>query len=209
MWKHGDTLSTDAAVTMFGEAPALTFAYDPQEGAFETDTTVQVTVQNGAQDITEVTTFVNAAHTPTAHAGTDPLHEFTVRIKTCTLTITKAGTYYDNQSSRAGGGSATDSFIFTVKGGNDNELCSRIDLKVAVQAGGSVTIADLPVGTYTVTEDGGWSWRYEVTGNTGPVTLSRDNANGTVTVTNTVSNGKWLSGDNFIVNLFNRLIAAN
>ncbi len=209
VWKHGNKFSTDATVTMFGAAPALTFAYDPQGGAFETDTTVQVTVQNGAEDITEVTTFVNAAHTPTAHAGTDPLHEFTVRIKTCTLTITKAGTYYDNQSSRAGGGSATDSFIFTVKGGNDNELCSRIDLKVAVQAGGSVTIADLPVGTYTVTEDGGWSWRYEVTGNTGPVTLSRDNANGTVTVTNTVSNGKWLSGDSFIVNLFNRLIAAN
>jgi uncharacterized protein YegL len=209
VWKHGDTLSTASAVTMFGEAPALTFACDPQEDAFETETTVQVTVQNGAQDITGVTTFVNAAHTPTAHAGTDPLHEFTVRIKTCTLTITKTGTYYDNQSSRAGGGSATDSFIFTVKGGNDNELCSGIDLKVAVQAGGSVTIADLPVGTYTVTEDGGWSWRYEVTGNTGPVTLSRDNANGTVTVTNTVSNSKWLSGDNFIVNLFNRLIAAN
>ena len=35
-----------------------------------------------------------------------------------------------------------------------------VNMDVVVTENGSVTIKDLPVGKYTITEDANWSWRY-------------------------------------------------
>lgn len=82
------------------------------------------------------------------------------------------------------------SFIFTVTGPNN------FSAKVVIQGNGSVTIKGLKVGTYTVTEDTSWSWRYTPQGgDSQKITLSATEANNTVTFTNKRSNGKWLGGD--------------
>lgn len=96
------------------------------------------------------------------------------------LTITKSGAedIDENQS-----------FIFTVTGPDG------FNAKVVIQGNGSVTIKGLKVGTYTVTEDTDWSWRYTPQGgNSQEITLSATEPN-TVTFTNKRSNGKWLGGD--------------
>ena len=57
----------------------------------------------------------------------------------------------------------------------------------------SVTIYELPVGTYTIAEDTGWSWRFKPSYST-DVTLSKDNTSGTITCTNSLSKRYWLNG---------------
>lgn len=95
------------------------------------------------------------------------------------LTITKSGAedIDENQS-----------FIFTVTGPNN------FSAKVVIQGNGSVTIKGLKVGTYTVTEDTGWSWRYTPQNRTQSITLNPAVTN-KVTFVNTRSKGKWLGGD--------------
>ena len=86
------------------------------------------------------------------------------------------------------------SFIFTVTGPNN------FSAKVVIQGNRSVTIKGLKVGTYTVTEDTDWSWRYTPQGgNSQEITLSATEPN-TVTFTNTRSKGKWLGGDAYKLN---------
>lgn len=100
------------------------------------------------------------------------------------LTITKSGAedIDENQS-----------FIFTVTGPND------FSAKVVIQGNGSVTIKGLKVGTYTVTEDTDWSWRYTPQNRTQSITLNPAVTN-TVTFVNTRSKGKWLGGDAYECN---------
>ena len=102
------------------------------------------------------------------------------------LTITKSGAedIDENQS-----------FIFTVTGPNN------FSAKVVIQGNRSVTIKGLKVGTYTVTEDTDWSWRYTPQGgNSQEITLSATEPN-TVTFTNKRSKGKWLGGDAYNHNI--------
>ena len=84
------------------------------------------------------------------------------------------------------------SFIFTVTGGELPEA----GLKVVVKGNGSVTIKGLKVGTYTVTEESGWSWRYEVkSGEANPRNVEvKGGVSNTVTFTNTREMDKWLNG---------------
>lgn len=102
-----------------------------------------------------------------------------------TLTITKAGDTVD----------PNDSFIFTVTG-------EGVDMKVVIKGTGSVTIADLPLGTYTVTEDLAWSWKYTLSGENGQsVTVDADG--GMVTFTNTKTE-KWLNSEYSVHNDFSQ-----
>lgn len=100
------------------------------------------------------------------------------------LTITKSGAedIDENQS-----------FIFTVTGPDG------FNAKVVIQGNGSVTIKRLKVGTYTVTEDTDWSWRYAPQNRTQSITLNPAVTN-TVTFVNTRSKGKWLGGDAYECN---------
>ena len=101
------------------------------------------------------------------------------------LTITKSGAedIDENQS-----------FIFTVTGPNN------FSAKVVIQGNDSVTIKGLKVGTYTVTEDTDWSWRYTPKNKTQNITLQPAGKN-EVTFINSRSKGKWLGGDAYNHNI--------
>mgnify|MGYP000283646624 FL=1 len=64
-----------------------------------------------------------------------------------------------------------------------------------------MTIKGLKIGTYTVTEVTGWSWRYTPDGNGKTITLQPAQTN-EVTFANTRSNDKWLGGDAYSQNKF-------
>lgn len=87
------------------------------------------------------------------------------------------------------------SFVFTVKGNNND-----VEMEVVIHGNSSVTIKDLPAGSYTVTEDTDWSWRYTPDGgatHTATVTGSKTE---TVTFNNRRDKDKWLDGNAYCDN---------
>ena len=130
------------------------------------------------------------------------------------LTITK--TINRNESRLYG----SQDFVFNVKS-QDGKI--DIDVVVNVRAGettGSVTIKGLTVGeTYTITENTGWSWRYELQdvvkadGATGKVVYNNDGSSATYTpsgtnnqiiFTNNWVQAKWLSFTDRVKNIFDK-----
>ena len=87
------------------------------------------------------------------------------------------------------------SFIFNVVGDNG------ISMKVVIKGGGSVTIKNLPIATYTVTEDQTWSWRYKATSGSG-TSIKLGAGSNEVTIINERKNPYWLSGDSYKENWF-------
>lgn len=81
-------------------------------------------------------------------------------------------------------------FIYVVTGGD----LPASGIKVAVKGNSSVTIKNLKIGSYTVTEGTNWNWRCGTTGGSQSITLQGAQTN-EVRFTNTVSNSKWLSGN--------------
>ena len=173
-WKHGGEAADEAAM---GMPPALTLGYDPPAGAFVRDTDVAVAAGIGGRDVTADTTMIN-----TGDGAAD--HRFTVYVKACSLTIRKTGA-----------ADAGDSFLFAVTNG------AGFSMTVVIHGNGSVTIRNLPVGTYTVTEDGDWSWRYEA-GRTGEATLTRACPDGMVVIANRLEDDQWLGGDCYCTNVY-------
>ena len=104
------------------------------------------------------------------------------------LTITKSGgqDIDENQS-----------FLFDVTGPNG------FHKRVVINGNGSVTIKGLKIGTYTVKEVRGWSWRYTPDSAEKQVTLKATGENN-VTFTNTRSNTAWLDGNAYSKNEFNQ-----
>ena len=102
------------------------------------------------------------------------------------LTITRSGVQDigENQS-----------FLFDVTGSNGYSK------RVVINGNGSVTIKGLKIGTYTVTEVTGWSWRYTPDSAVKQVTLKTTGEN-SVTFTNTRSSTKWLDGNAYCKNEF-------
>lgn len=181
-WIHGDTEST--AVSMTGEAPAPALAFAPEDGIFDNtirskqDIAVDVTVTLGDTDVTDSTAFV---HTPCHIGETLPLgKEFLLHVKTCSLTIQKTG------------GTANESYVFDVF--KDGAKYTE----VTIWGNGSETIYELPVGTYTIQENTGWSWRYS-TNNGSAAALSEQTTFGSITCTNTSTTDQWLNGFSTIV----------
>lgn len=97
-----------------------------------------------------------------------------------TLTITKT----------VNGGSADDTFIFHIKGTDVSN--SYIDMDVTITGSGSVTIYDLPLGNYTVTEDTDWNWRYQADVSSQTVDLE-ENADAEVKFINKYTENRWLN----------------
>ena len=183
-WKHGDTL--DSSVTMTGTAPELGLTYTPEAGKINAkqDIAVDVAVKIGETDVTDKTSFIHTKCSGNSSC-TDPANgKFWLHVKTCTLTITKTG------------GANDESYVFTVM--KDSAPYSE----VSIEGNGSQTIYELPVGTYTIAENTGWSWRY--TANNGSAaTLTAQNPTGTITCTNAKNNDQWLNGFSTIVrNIF-------
>ena len=87
-------------------------------------------------------------------------------------------------------------FIFTVTGPNGFEM------DVVINGNGNVTIKDLLIGEYTVTENTDWSWRYTPTdGNGKKITLAVNGEN-TVEFTNERNKTQWLDGNTWCQNIF-------
>lgn len=102
------------------------------------------------------------------------------------LTIVKAGNDVSD----------TDTFLFRVKG--EKGGTANIDLTVSITGQNSVTISNLPIGIYTITELTKWSWRYDdsdiepIQVNVSEVTADYTNK---ITFTNVANFRTWLGGE--------------
>lgn len=186
-WKHGDTVSTD--VTMLGTKPTLDISYTPDESKLESgkytkqDVPVAATVKIGTENVNEHTTFVHQDCTGKTCALPEGYH-FWIHIQTCTLNITKQG------------GADDEPYVFDVF--KDDVKYSE----VTVWGNGTETLVELPIGTYTISENTGWSWRYSAN-NGGSAALTTQNPTGSITCVNTKNNNQWLNGFSEVVrNIF-------
>lgn len=192
-WKHGDTASTDAGVTMLGTKPTLDISYTPDESKLESgkytkqDVPVAATVKIGTENVNEHTTFVHQDCTTACGwetPATPGAPAFLIHIQTCTLNITKQG------------GAADESYVFDVF--KDGVKYSE----VTVWGNGTETLVELPIGTYTISENTGWNWRYSAN-NGGSAALTAQNPTGSIACTNTKNNNQWLNGFSEVVrNIF-------
>lgn len=190
-WKHGDTVSTD--VTMLGTKPTLDISYTPDESKLKDgkytkqDVPVAATVKIGTENVNEHTTFVHQDCTTACGweaPATPGAPAFLIHIQTCTLNITKQG------------GVADESYVFDVF--KDGVKYSE----VTVWGNGTETLVELPIGTYTISENTGWSWRYSAN-NGGSAALTAQNPSGSIACTNTKNNNQWLNGFSEVVrNIF-------
>ncbi|MDY5564658.1 MAG: vWA domain-containing protein [Candidatus Limivicinus sp.] len=146
------------------------------------DVTITVKLMNGEEQIKDAvitTTCSLGCETTSRKDGT-----YIVHVKTATLIIQKSGASGTNEG-----------FIFNVKGPEN--------FRVSVKDNGTVKITGLPLGTYTVTEETGWSWRYQSVSisNNGSVNLTKDSDTATVTVTNSNKNTSLLDGNAYVQNI--------
>ena len=109
------------------------------------------------------------------------------------LTITKQG--YNSVD-------GDQSFIFNVTGPDG------FSKKIVIQGNGTVVLKDLKIGTYYVTEDTNWSWRYTSTSGTVSITLEPGKTN-SVTYVNERTNDKWLGDDSYKQNVFTKNVSGN
>ncbi len=116
------------------------------------------------------------------------------------LTITKNGiSVIDHHDISGTENEERQSTLYKVVGKIDNKVIT--EMKVAICGNSSVTICKLPVGSYTVVEDGNWSWRYEPDCQEKAVEIPED-AKASVIYTNTRNMLYWLSGDSYCENWF-------
>ena len=85
---------------------------------------------------------------------------------------------------------AEQSFVYSVSGPDNTELTVAIVLEED-ETSGSATIAQLPAGDYTVTEESAWSWRY---GDGGSQSATVGSTDAQVTFAHTKTNNDWLNG---------------
>ena len=158
------------------------------------DAAVKATVKIDGTDVTDYTTMLHQDcsgdcdwETP-AKTG-DPA--FLIHVKTCTLDVTKVG------------GAAEESYVFDVY--KDGEKYSE----VTIWGNSTESLYELPVGTYTIKENTGWSWRFTPK-YSAKVTLSAAKDEGEIICTNQLEKNKWLNGFSTVVrNIFGSDVATN
>ncbi len=110
-----------------------------------------------------------------------------------TLTITKTAT----------GGNADDTFLFHIKGADASN--SYIDMDVTIDGSGSVKIYDMPLGSYIVTEDSSWSWRWLCSSDlSGKELISIDDLHAEIAFENSFDEDRWLNGTSCRPNVFGK-----
>ena len=193
-WKNGGKYSTDDGVQMIGTKPTLDITYTPDEAKLDNgkytkqDLPVKATVNIGTDDVTSYTTFLHETCTVDGCKWNNEITSgnpaFLIHIKTCTLRITKQG------------GADDESYVFDVY--KDGVKYSE----VTVWGNSTETLVELPIGTYTISENAGWSWRYSAN-NGGSAALTAQNPTGSITCVNTKNNNQWLNGFSGVVrNIF-------
>ena len=186
-WKHGEILSDAEGVTMIDTAPTPALTYTPEEGKIagekintKQDIAVDVAVKIDGADVTTHTTFQHTDckdRTCTVPTG----KEFLLHVKTCTLNITKQD------------GADDESYVFNVY--KDDKKYSE----VTIEGNTSQTLVELPVGTYTIKENEGWSWRYTPSYSSSNAVLNADKPTGSIICTNTKTKDQWLNGFSKVV----------
>lgn len=151
----------------------------------------EVTYSPSAVDSTKSGTYTASVTVTPKNEGTVQPATVTadaaITVKTCTLTITKNG------------GADSGNYIFRLSG-SGNDLAVEVNTTVSVGNNGTVTVKGLPIGTYTVTEDSGWSWRFNADDETAELSPESDTAS--VTVVNEKVNGNWLDTEDAVTNDF-------
>ena len=198
VWKHGDKASTE--VIMGGDAPTLDISYDPAAynkdagsnsdyyagGVIATkrDIPVEATVKIGNENVTNHVSFKHKDCDP--ECGFDSKNEqFLIHVKTCSLTVTKTG------------GVEGEPYVMNIY--KDREFYTSM----TIVGNTSVTVKELPKGTYTVQEDTNWAWRYNGKDSIPVISkgvgLSKDKTSGTITVQNHDRFGSYLNGYSSVV----------
>ena len=105
------------------------------------------------------------------------------------------------------------SFLFHVKG--SDAMTKNVDVTVAINISPSdmngnngsdyIWVTNIPIGSYTVTEDQNWGWRYSISDTaattvTKTVTADSASENNHFAFSNTRNQIYWLSGDNYTAN---------
>ncbi len=178
-WKHDSTL--DSAVTMIGNKPTISYSYNlpnaaVSNGVINTKKDIPVTVipTIDTTNITEYTEFLHnscADKTCTVPTGA----QFLLHPQTCQLKVTKSG------------GADDDTYIFHII----KNTVPQIDMTVAVEGNGFATIYELPVGEYSVTEEGNWSWRFNGRGSS--ITLNSVDMQEVICVNTSNGKNQWLN----------------
>ncbi len=119
--------------------------------------------------------------------------EFYIHTKYCTLTITKTG------------GEPGETYVFDIAtnafGKEKAEYYTSASITADAKGTGTVTIYELPLGDYEITEDMEWSWRYQK--QVAAVTLSKAKPDGKVVIENTKTTDQWLNGySDVVANIF-------
>lgn len=192
VWKHGDDVAV--AESMTGTAPTLTYAYNPAEDTFTKDTYVRVTVSANGEALPAgvVKFWHDDCDFPGCSSSFDSEQgQFIVHINVFDLTIqktAKAGTTIDpNQT-----------FVFKVKNNGNGKT-----MEIVITGEGQKTVKGLPMGSYTITEDTGWSWQYRPTADTQTITVSETSK--TVTFENEKTSTNWLTS---IADVINKWVSA-
>ena len=182
VWKHGESDTSNTSI--IGTAPTLIFSYSAGTGIeagkvnTKNDIPVNVTTKIGSVPVTAHTTFNHQGCTTDESAPTDG--EFWLHVKTCELTITKEG------------GVAGEPYVFNIEKDGKPYTTLTIVYDENKEKNRRI-IKELPVGTYTVTEDTNWSWRYETPTIAGSGVLTSTNPNGVFNITNTDPESGWLN----------------
>ncbi len=183
--------NTEEVLTIIGEEPAIKGLTFEAEGISVDDETfgkedigVNVTVGEIGDytggDIMDYIYFKGSEDCTEEHLGSADCDEFYIHIETCTLTLTKSG------------GDDDEPYVFDIY--KDGQFYTQ----ATIVGNDSVVLKELPLGTYTLKEDTGWSWRYQATYGSA-VTLTAENTDGTITCTNTLVNSKWLNAFSQVV----------
>ena len=190
-WMHDGTAAVPSE--MLGEKPTLDISFTPDESKLKDgkytkqDVPVAATVKINTENVNKHTTFVHQDCNPACdwneiELDGDPA--FLLHVKTCKLTITKQD------------GADGEPYVFDIC--KDGKKYSE----VTIEGNDTQTLYELPVGTYTIKEDTGWSWRYSAN-NGGIAALTAQYPTGSITCTNTKTKDQWLNGFSDVVkNIF-------
>ena len=220
-WKNGETLSTQ--VKMEGVEPKITFEYAYEDDVFDDF------VMNSVNDVpVNVTATIQGTGTAIGNnegvtykhqnCGSDVKCKYPMGDAEFIVHVINALTSLTIKKTGAADIDVNQSFLFTVTGKDADG--KDINLTVTVHGNGSTIIDGLVIGNeYTITEKTDWSWRYKFSkwvfdsdavaskeGNTNNAKVILGSKNNTITFTNTRDEVKWLDGDSWCNNIFNRII---
>ena len=101
---------------------------------------------------------------------------------TCDLTINRTDVTEDESQV----------FVYEIKG--NDEYNKDVVIYVTITGNGSKTIKDLVSGSYTITQQNDWSWRYEDSSRT----FNHHGSGTTITFNGSADKG-WLNGNSVVV----------